>query len=175
MAALSIKKKIAAGAATGCILVGGGVTGAIVAGGPSTAAAASPAAPAAHRRAPHNRARGMRRILARADHATIEMRQRRSWVTLTINKGRVTAVSASSLALLRPDGQSVNVALGTTTHFRGAAVSSATITIGRSAVVISEGGTARTVIELKLRSGHHKSAEASHVSPTPQKASTPSA
>ena len=168
MPALSFKKKTAAGVVAACVLVGGAITAAFAAGDPSAAAA-----PAQHARAHHVRERSLTGILARADHATFEVRQHKAWVTITVDRGRITTVSASSITLLRPDGHSVTIALGATTHFRGGATSLATVTTGRSAVVISEGGTAHTVVELKLRSGHHKPVKPGHASPATPNAATP--
>lgn len=175
MAASRTKKRLTVGVATACILAAGSAAGAIAAAGPSAAATASPATPVHQHLAHHQLARGIQGLLARTDHATIEVKQHKSWVTLTVDRGSVTAVSASSITLLRPDGQSVTATLGATTHYRGAATSPATVTTGGLALVISEGGTARTVVEPKAHPARHKAAKARPAQPTTPKATAPAA
>jgi hypothetical protein len=77
----------------------------------------------------------------RADHITLEVRAKGKWVTYDMDRGKVTAVSPTSITLLRPDGQSVTEAIDAHTKFKGAA-SEADIQTGRPALVVSEGGTA---------------------------------
>lgn len=105
----------------------------------SAAAGPSPATPAhPRRRLGAARAAGFMRS---ADHATVEVKRHGAWVTLTFDRGKVTAASASSITLLRPDGRSTTIALSASTRYRGVTSASGLVT-GRPAVVISEGGTA---------------------------------
>lgn len=80
-------------------------------------------------------------LYARADHITLEVRQKGQWVTYDMDRGKVTAVNATSITLARPDGQSVTEAIDSNTKFKGVA-SAAGIQTGRSALVVSENGTA---------------------------------
>ena len=80
-------------------------------------------------------------LYARTDHATLEVKQKGQWVTYDLDRGKVTAVSSTSITLARPDGQSVTVTIDSTTKYKG--VTSATaIRTGRPALVLSENGTA---------------------------------
>jgi hypothetical protein len=58
----------------------------------------------------------------------------------------VTAVSATSVTLGLADGQSVTVAIASTTKFNGVS-SAAAVTIGKPAVVVSQGTTATRVTQ----------------------------
>jgi hypothetical protein len=77
-------------------------------------------------------------LLRRADHGTVEVKNKDgSWVTVTFDRGTVTAASASSITLQRPDGQSVTIALTADTRYRG--ISSADqIATGKAAIVASD-------------------------------------
>lgn len=88
--------------------------------------------------------RRARTLLARADHATVELKVKGQWVTYALDKGKVSAVSPTSISLARPDGQSVTEAISPTTRFRGVA-SEAAVEVGRPALVISQGGGALSV------------------------------
>ncbi|MHB1710891.1 MAG: hypothetical protein ACYCV7_05755 [Acidimicrobiales bacterium] len=74
-------------------------------------------------------------------------------------------MTSSLITLLRPDGQSVAIPLGATTHYRGLATSAPTVHTGKRATVVSEGGIARTVREGKVRPAHHKTAKAHKIAP----------
>lgn len=104
---------------------------------PSGVTAATPATPAAGG-AHHARAR---KLLDRADHATVEIKVKGQWVTYTIDRGKVTAVSPTSITLLRPDGQSVTDSIGSTTKFTGVTSESA-IKTQAPATVLSDNGAA---------------------------------
>ena len=80
-------------------------------------------------------------IYARSDHATLEVKQKGQWVTYDLDRGKVTAVSATSITLTRPDGQSVTEAIDANTKFKGV-TSAAAIQTGRPALVLSENGRA---------------------------------
>lgn len=147
------KHWIAAGAvAGGLMLAAGGATVYAASNSssprPATTPSAAPTAkPAAARRS----------LLSRADHATIEVRQGGKWVTLDLDRGNVTAASASSITLNRPDGQSVTFQLSSSTKYRGQeATSASALKTNVSAVVVSENGTATSVREgtKPLPAGH---------------------
>jgi hypothetical protein len=79
-------------------------------------------------------------LLRRADHGTVEVKNKDGqWVTVTFDRGTVTAADASSITLQRPDGQSVTIALTSGTRYRG--VSSADqVATGKPAIVASDSG-----------------------------------
>lgn len=109
----------------------------------NTAAKNSGTKPAAHS--------AKKGLLRRADHATFEVDRHGRWVTVTLDRGKVAAVSASSITLDRPDGHAVTVKLGPSTRYRGVASSSSTVATGRRATVVSENGTALGVTEAKSK------------------------
>ena len=143
------KKKMAAVGAGAAILVGGGTAAAFAAtGGSSTPApAASPASPApsSSSAAAHHHARGLAGLLDRADLATIEVNKSGSWVTETYQRGRITAVSPTSLTIERADGHSSTVALSSTTHYGGQGASESSLQVGQTVRVVSVDGAATTV------------------------------
>jgi hypothetical protein len=81
-----------------------------------------------------------RNLLQRADHATIELKVKGQWVTYTLDRGKVTAVSSSSITLARPDGRSVTETITPSTRYGG--VAEGQVKTDRPAVVISDQGTA---------------------------------
>jgi hypothetical protein len=82
-----------------------------------------------------------RTLLARADHATVEIKLRGNWVTYTIDRGQVTATTSTSITLARPDGQHVTDTINSGTKFNGI-TSASGITVGQKAVAISNDGVA---------------------------------
>lgn len=84
------------------------------------------------------------RLLARTDHATVEVKRHGTWVTLELDRGKVTAASATSVTLARPDGTSVTIAITPSTKVRGVS-SAAALVIGHGARVVSLGGDALLV------------------------------
>jgi hypothetical protein len=133
----------AAAVAGGLVLAAGGAT-VYAASNPTPAvpAATPSAAPTAKAAAGH------RGLLARTDHATLEVRQDGKWVTVDVDRGNVTSASTTSITLMRPDGQSVTVHISSSTKFRGKeATSAAALKTGVRAMVVSESGTATSVTE----------------------------
>lgn len=65
---------------------------------------------------------------------------------VTFDRGEVTAVSASSITVKRPDGQSVTKAIDANTKFRGAN-SASEVQTGKPAMVVSKGNTATQVAQ----------------------------
>jgi hypothetical protein len=96
---------------------------------------------AAHATSGHPAKAESRGLLARADHGTLEVKQKGQWVTYQLDRGNVTAVSPTSITLSRPDGQSVTETIDSGTKYKGV-TSEAGIQTGRSALVLSENGTA---------------------------------
>lgn len=118
-----------------------GVGGAAYAATSSSPSHATAATAVSSQPATGGGARRAKGIYARADHATIEVRQKGQWVTYELDRGKVTAVSPTSITLARPDGQSVTEAIDSNTKYKGVA-SEADIQTGRPALVVSENGTA---------------------------------
>jgi outer membrane lipoprotein SlyB len=132
-----ISKKVAVGAVGAIAVLGIGGT-AYAATNPSSgsSAATTPqAAPAAVSKS------GLGAILRRTDHATLEVKVKGQWVTYTLDRGKVTAVSPTSITLARPDGESVTEAITSNTKYRGV-TSEAGIQVDKSAIVLSQNGTA---------------------------------
>jgi hypothetical protein len=80
-------------------------------------------------------------LLRRTDHATFEAKVKGQWVTYTLDRGNVTAVSPTSITLARPDGQSVTETITSATKYRGV-TSESGIHVDHPAMVLSQGGTA---------------------------------
>jgi hypothetical protein len=85
-----------------------------------------------------------RSLLGRADHATVEVKVKGKWVTYTIDRGKVTAVSPTSITLALPDGQSVTDTIGPSTRFKGVS-SESQVQSNQLAEVTSDQGTALVV------------------------------
>jgi hypothetical protein len=118
-----------------------GLVGAVGASGTAYASTTSPTtAPAAHAAEHHKH----RSLLARADRAAVEIKVNGQWVTYTIERGKVSAISPTSITLALPDGQSASEPIGSATKFTGVASASA-VTVGKAAVVESTGGAATRI------------------------------
>jgi hypothetical protein len=89
---------------------------------------------------------GIRKLLLRTDHASLEVKVKGTWETVTLDRGKVSAISSTSITLARPDGQNVTETIGSTTKFRGVTSASAVV-IGKGAIVISMSGSAVTVAQ----------------------------
>ena len=86
--------------------------------------------------------------LGRAAHAELVVPKRGAegqWETVVVDRGKVTAASAESVSLQRPDGPTVTVKVVAGTKVRGAA-SAADLATGRSVVVVSAAGEARSIV-----------------------------
>jgi hypothetical protein len=146
------KHRVAAVVTAAAVAVGGGSAAILAATSPASAGTASLAAATAPMRvttavkAAGAAGRHDRSLLARSDHATIELRVKGHWVTFDLDRGKVTAVSSGAITLLRPDGDSVTLKIDAATRFGGVASASAVHT-GDRATVVSEGGTARRVAQ----------------------------
>lgn len=152
---LNLPKKAAVGAATLVAVLGAGgtawavesaatttsgqVPASAVTG--STSATTTPATPGAKSGKAGGRVGG---LLARADHATVEIKAKSGWETVEWDRGNVTASSATSITLQRPDGQSVTEAITSTTKYRG---TGSIAVVGQPAQVISLNGSALRVAQ----------------------------
>lgn len=146
----------AAFAAIGVLAVAGagGTAYAATGSGPSGPAPTAPTAAnggvgALAARATHSRPRS---LLQRADHATVELKVKGQWVTYTLDRGRVTAVSPTSITLARPDGQTVTETINSATRYSGVTSESA-VQLQRPAVVVSDGGTALRIHQGQIPAG----------------------
>ena len=124
-------------AALGGLLALGGL-------GAGIGATAASAATHHHGKAKHHRrAAG---LLARADHASVEVEVKGQWVTYDLDRGTVGSVSAASITLDRPDGTDVTLSLSPSTVFKGIA-SEGAVVVGHEARVVSENGAALRVAQ----------------------------
>ena len=96
----------------------------------------------------HQRAGG---LLRRAEHGDLTVRTKNGFEQVTFDRGRVTAISATSITITRPDGQSVTKTIDASTRFRGVQ-SASEVKTGKPAVVASKGDTA-VVVGQRVREG----------------------
>ena len=91
----------------------------------------------------------MQAIARRSVHADLVVKDKDgTYVTITVDRGTVTAASATSITLDRPDGKQVTLAVTTDTKVRGVA-SVAALQTGKAAVVVSRSGTATQIGQRK--------------------------
>jgi hypothetical protein len=83
-------------------------------------------------------------MLHHAVHGDFIIKTKNGWETITFDRGTVTAVSATSITVHRPDGVSVTKRLDANTRYKGITEATA-IAKGQPAVVISHAGTALAV------------------------------
>jgi hypothetical protein len=69
-----------------------------------------------------------------------------AYITVTFDRGTVTAASATSITLSRADGQSTTLTIDANTKFHGVA-SVAALQTGKPAVVMSRTGTATQIFQ----------------------------
>jgi len=152
MHTISPRKKLAAGFVGGLVAVGGASAGAVallVSPAPttlaSTAAAQSPAGPSSSTTTPTHRGGGL--SLARSEHSTLEIDRHGTWVTVTVDRGTLSAASAGSVTLTHPDGTTATLTVSASTKVRGDTSSVAGLTAGHRVVVVSEQGGAVSITE----------------------------
>ena len=142
---LSFKQKIVAVAVAGAVVLG---TGGAVAwaqtsgGGSSSSSTAAPSQPA------DVPAKALRPLARRAVHGDVVVKAKDgSYVTVTFDRGTVTAASATSVTLTRPDtNQPVTLTVDSNTKVHGVA-SAADLKVGQQAVVVSRSGTATQILQ----------------------------
>jgi hypothetical protein len=147
-------------ATLGLAVIGGGAAAAATATGASrpavdlaaaTAATPGPStSPNSGRHAGH--AGRLARLARRAVHGDVIVKTKNGYETVTFDRGTVSAASASSITIQRPDGVSVTEGLSPTTRYKGISGAIAVAT-GRPAIVISHDGTALAVAQRPLPTG----------------------
>jgi hypothetical protein len=151
---LSLRQKLAAvGVASAVVLGTGGAVAWAQTGGTSTttppASAAPPAAPAPSTGAKGAGALDLRGVARRSVHGDVIVKDKSGqYVTVTFDRGTVTAASATSITLTRPDGPTVTLTVNADTKVHGPA-SAAAVATGKDAVVISRSGTATQILQRK--------------------------
>ena len=147
---ISISKKAAAlGVAAAALAGGGAAAWAQSTGGPGAPAPATTTAPAksAAPAAPGIRLAQLRAIARRADHGDLELKTKDgTWVTVTLDRGTVSAASATSVTIDRPDGQKVTLSINSSTKVHGIA-SVADLKTGKAAIVVSQSGAATQILQ----------------------------
>jgi hypothetical protein len=122
---------LAAGATTALVL---GVA-VVPAGAASSTSGSSPNASAVHAT--------RRSIAVRTEHAELIVRTKTGFKTIDLDRGKVTAVSSSSISVTRPDGVVVAATINSTTRFRGLPQSQ--VVVGDRALVTQSSGVAISV------------------------------
>lgn len=148
---MNLPKKAAVGAATLVAVLGAGGTAWAVESSATTPPPAPPRAPAGaavpappgHGARPGRRGR-IEALLNRADHGTLEIHTKGGWETIDYDRGKVTASSATSITLLRPDGKAVTEAVTSATKHHGPG---SVAVVGRPARVISLNGNALVIAQ----------------------------
>jgi hypothetical protein len=148
---ISISKKVAAiGVAAAALAGGGAAAWAQSTGGPggpaptTTTAPAKSGAPAA---APGIGLARLRAVARRADHGDLEVKTKDgTWVTITFDRGTVSAASPTSVTIDRPDGHQATLAINSSTKVHGIA-SVADLKTGKAAIVVSRSGTATQILQ----------------------------
>jgi len=154
---INTRRKVAAGAVAAIASVGAGF-GAYALTAPAAASASASSAPvnlavssqptaSTHTPKAHRR----RTLLERTDHATVEVKVKGKWVTIELDRGKVTSVSSSSIVLHLPDGSSVTETITSSTKFTGITGASS-IRPNVRATVISENGDALRIAQKPLKS-----------------------
>ncbi|MDA8147217.1 MAG: hypothetical protein M0Z93_00370 [Actinomycetota bacterium] len=153
------RRRVAAGAIALTVAVGGGAA-AVVTSWPSatavpTALPVTALATNGQTSPPgastiHHRRATIRAILARTDHAVFTVKLKGGWVTLTFDRGTVTAISPTAVTVQRPDGGVATLAINSTTKIGGKHPATA-IPTGSRVVVLSENGVALRIVEMKPR------------------------
>ena len=152
---LSMRKKLAAVGVGAAVLLGtgGAVAWAQTPGSSSTTTpgtTAPPAAPANQKPAADvGRGPVIRAIGRRTVHADLVVQDKSgAFVTVTIDRGTVSAVNATSITLDRADGKQATLTINNDTKVHGVASVSAVQT-GKMATVVSRDGTATQIVQAK--------------------------
>jgi hypothetical protein len=140
-------KKLAAAAITGGLVLGAD-TFAYAETGSSPSSSSTPSARVAG-------GAGLGRpgaLLRRVEHGDLTIKTKNGTEQVTLDRGKVTAVSATSITIQPPDGQAVTIAIDTSTRFRGVD-GAGSIKTGKPAIVVSKAGTAVIVAQRAGRAG----------------------
>jgi hypothetical protein len=99
------------------------------------------------------------RLARRAVHGDLLVKTKNGYQTVTFDRGKVTAASATSVSVQRPDGVSVTEKLTSSTKYLGISSSSAIVS-GKGAILISRNGTALAVAQRPVSAGTSSSSGA---------------
>ncbi|HEY1281395.1 MAG TPA: hypothetical protein VGF22_17080 [Acidimicrobiales bacterium] len=145
---LSLRQKIVGLAVAGAVVLGAGGAVAWAQTGGGSSPSTAPAAPAAGAQAADVPLRALRPLARRAVHGDVVVKAKDgSYVTVTFDRGTVSAASATSVTLQRPDTtQPVIVTVDANTKVHGVA-SVADLKVGQEAVVVSRSGTATQIFQ----------------------------
>jgi len=140
---LSLKQKIVGVVVAGAVVLGTG--GAVAWAQTGGGAPPSTAAPSQSADVP---AKALRPLARRAVHGDVVVKAKDgSYVTVTFDRGTVTAASDTSVTLQRPDtNQPVTFTVDANTKVHGVA-SAGALQTGKDAVVISKAGTATQILQ----------------------------
>jgi hypothetical protein len=150
---LSMRKKVAAAGVGAAVLLGtgGAVAWAQTPGSSSTTTppTTAPAPPGANQEPAAIGRPVIRAIGRRTVHADLVVQDKGgAFVTVTIDRGTVSAVNASSITLNRADGKQATLTINNDTKVHGVASVSAVQT-GKMATVVSRDGTATQIVQAK--------------------------
>jgi len=142
---LSFTQKIAGVAVAVAVVLDAGGAGAWAQTGHGSSPTTAPASPTQPADVP---ARALRPLARRAVHGDVVVKAKDgSYVTVTFDRGAVTAASATSVTLQRPDtNQPVTFSVDANTKVHGVA-SAADLKVGQQAVVVSRSGTATQILQ----------------------------
>ncbi len=117
---------------------------------PSSGSLKSPAASRAHGRRHHAKAPAvearLKALVRRAVHVDAVVRMKTGFVTVSIDRGKVTSVSPTSITLQEADGQSVTDSVTSTTRVVPKSVGGiGGVHVGSLAVVGAENSTAKVI------------------------------
>lgn len=137
------------GAAAAAVAVAGGAGAfVLVSGAFASASMPQPAATTAAATSAHHAKAKKHGLLAHSDYATVQVKRHGQWVTYVLDRGKVTAVTSAQITIARPDGTTVQIALSSSTKYKGVSGESG-IAVGHHASVISTGGSAIRVSQMK--------------------------
>jgi hypothetical protein len=145
---LSLKQKLVALGVAGAVVLGAGGAVAYAQSG-GDGGSPSTTAPAAESSKPADvPAKALRPLARRAVHGDVVVKAKDgTFVTVTFDRGTVTAASDTSVTLQRPDtNQPVTLTVNADTKVHGAD-SAAALQVGKDAVVISKAGTATQILQ----------------------------
>jgi hypothetical protein len=148
---LSLRQKLAAVGVAGAVILGaGGAVAYAQTTGPTTTTPPASSSTNSPSTGQGQVARaGLRALARRAVHGDVTVKDKDGqFVTVTFDRGTVTAASATSITLQRPDDQIVTLTVDANTKVHGPA-SAAAVQTGKTAVVVSRGGTATQILQPK--------------------------
>lgn len=118
----------------------------------SASVAADPPASTPSNPAPAGKGGKHAGVLRRVVHGDLVVRTKKGFENMTYDRGTVSAVSATSITVQRPDGVSVTKTIDANTRFRGAQ-SASDVKSGSPAIVLSKGGAAVLIAQRAAKAG----------------------